>query len=716
MILHTTTHGRKPGSHQNLPIHITSSESARLNSFVAQRGYTTMAEHNVNQALWPNGMPNGDEDFTDFLDLGDFGINFEQFGMETEGSQQQPPNQQQTQQQQQHQHQTQQQHQHQTQQAQQAQSQQQSQSQQSDNSNDITMEDFPGMQQSFNTANSQPLQHMQHLQLQRQAMAGQNLGLATVFEHPHSRQGIYSRTIIPPTPSSIELHAGSHSMTNFLEQGNMYHQGMGTDPMVFTPLVSPAVTPLDTSFRVPEYSVSGAYFSPLTSPALDAQALGYMQRKLPKSLVEPAESSNLNPKKTATRRKSVTGRTPARVVRQSPSMKPQPGRRKAAAPSVPSLELTDAAIAEIVTKSPRTPVIWKGSLKIPTDHHISSSRDSSSADSISPEPLSESLMPPPPAPGSTHGKSPMLVAQQSQDKGLPSPLHPVPPTSKDRESLPTSKPKGKPATPASLMNMPKGLAPKGSSDSLRPSVVSNGTENTSSGATSPLDEQMTPRLSALQRSSASVTPSSSPMIEPKPAGTPSSGSLGARKDAKGHSKRGSISASPALQPKISPSIKPLLPEGLSASQSALILASKSNYEHIVSGNHNQLGLSYPEHLATNLTHKRTSHKIAEQGRRNRINNALAEIASLLPRRPSEKTGEPVGGAQSGSKASTVELAIEYIKELKGNLDRTTARLAEVEAELAAMKLEKGPPLSQPDTSAETQAADDIKTDVPLTEA
>src|SRR6186713_529554 len=41
--------------------------------------------------------------------------------------------------------------------------------------------------------------------------------------------------------------------------------------MVFTPLISPAVTPLDTQFRMPDYAVPGEYFSPLSSPALQAQ-------------------------------------------------------------------------------------------------------------------------------------------------------------------------------------------------------------------------------------------------------------------------------------------------------------------------------------------------------------------------------------------------------------------------------------------------------------
>ena len=114
---------------------------------------------------------------------------------------------------------------------------------------------------------------------------------------------------------------------------------------------------------------------------------------------------------------------------------------------------------------------------------------------------------------------------------------------------------------------------------------------------------------------------------------------------------------------------------VSPETSALLLASKSNYQNILEGTHLP-GVSYPETLSTNLTSKRTSHKIAEQGRRNRINTALQEIASLLPPQtppagaPSGSGGQAglmmTGSAaqQSNSKASTVELAIDYIKTLQ----------------------------------------------------
>lgn len=133
------------------------------------------------------------------------------------------------------------------------------------------------------------------------------------------------------------------------------------------------------------------------------------------------------------------------------------------------------------------------------------------------------------------------------------------------------------------------------------------------------------------------------------------------------------------------------------SQDALYLASKSNYQHILDGTLPS-GVSYPETLAENLSSKRTNHKLAEQGRRNRINTALKEIESLIPsefiqaRQAKEPaaTGTKLGekekekaSNQAVSKASAVEMAIDYIKDLKKSLDETTARLAATEAKLAA---------------------------------
>ena len=141
---------------------------------------------------------------------------------------------------------------------------------------------------------------------------------------------------------------------------------------------------------------------------------------------------------------------------------------------------------------------------------------------------------------------------------------------------------------------------------------------------------------------------------------------------------------------------------MSDDTASLLLASKSNYQNILEGTHLP-GVSYPTELSTNLTSKRTSHKIAEQGRRNRINSALQEIATLLPQSTSKDSGPEKSGSGDGenhegasakaaaqsanSKASTVELAIEYIKQLKRDLADANRRAEDAEKQLTTTKIE-----------------------------
>lgn len=117
----------------------------------------------------------------------------------------------------------------------------------------------------------------------------------------------------------------------------------------------------------------------------------------------------------------------------------------------------------------------------------------------------------------------------------------------------------------------------------------------------------------------------------------------------------------------------------------MLLASRSNYENIVSGHHLP-GVSYDSDLRNTLTSKRTSHKLAEQGRRNRINDALKEMQTLLPPKfaalaqedegngsgssAQNKAKGSSGAGQSGnSKAATVENAIDYIKHLQREVEQ-----------------------------------------------
>ena len=474
--------------------------------------------------------------------------------------------------------------------------------------------------------------------------------------------------------------------------------------MAFTPLVSPAVTPLEAHFNIPEYTVPGAYFSPLSSPALHAQnerPLIYDQRHTgttnspidmnAESYSAPGSSSILTRKSN---RKPPQKQRSTRSVKQSPIVKPRKSKRGSTT-SLPLQALSDISEPSNTQSAP---------LKATTSSsHSTVSTEESENGSISPEHLSEMAPPPIPPPGSA-SRSPYVQAQKNGRAG--------------------GFPLGSPATPASLMRLPSSPAvgqPSANQDvdmeefSL-PEAATAVPKPSLSRIETQSDGQITPTLSstgaktpgfqplpspAFTRPRLSTSASQSPQIDTINGSNGTNGT--SRKTpqiaARGTKKRtsSSVLVSPALLPRISPSIKPLLPGGsVSEDTASLLLASKSNYQNILEGTHLP-GVSYPTELSTNLTSKRTSHKIAEQGRRNRINSALQEIATLLPRKSGkdssgEKSGSgdgeenaiaKGGGAQSAnSKASTVELAIEYIRQLKSDLAEANKRAEEAEKKLS----------------------------------
>jgi hypothetical protein len=126
------------------------------------------------------------------------------------------------------------------------------------------------------------------------------------------------------------------------------------------------------------------------------------------------------------------------------------------------------------------------------------------------------------------------------------------------------------------------------------------------------------------------------------------------------------------------------------SAASQLLMSKSNYQNILEGN-KVPGVSYPSELSTNLTSKRTSHKIAEQGRRNRINSALQIMAGLLPGGDKGSAGEEVDkkeGKQANaqnSKASVVENAIVHLKNLEQENVDLKKEVEELKNQLEGLK-------------------------------
>ncbi|KAI9850421.1 MAG: hypothetical protein M1838_005698 [Thelocarpon superellum] len=523
------------------------------------------------------------------------------------------------------------------------------------------------------------------------------------------------RSGVPPTPNSVEMHGGAIAYYHHLDAQSQAmverYQRLKDDQTIFTPLVSPAVTPLEAQFAVPDYTVPGAYFSPLTSPALEAQqhvSQRPMYHHAPRSdtsattspvdmnfdlgPANPPSATSQPASSRKPRRRMSAPRTPARVVRQSPSMKPQRQKKPSSTVILPT-ELVEAA----------EPSSARGSgLNVPH------SRDSSGTESISPEPLSEILMAPPPAPSAASTSAPSRST--SVRTGSSTGLHPATPASlmklsnsSNHEADPaTRSPASRPSRAGESMAAEQAMEDLTLPEAARgshPQLSRVETQSTDRDLTPTSSAKRTPTVRPLNAPPTSVPGSANQSPSIHGLSSPLSTASGKKTEGKASGRVGkkrnstnSVLVSPALRPKISPSIKPLLPDGalVSAETSALLLASKSNYQNILEGNHLP-GVSYPEALSTNLTSKRTSHKIAEQGRRNRINNALQEIASLLPsssqRDSSSSGGEANAPAlttaaqQSNSKASTVEMAIDYIKSLQAELAETKGKLAVVEKKL-----------------------------------
>ncbi|KAH8430394.1 phosphate-sensing transcription factor PHO4 [Aspergillus melleus] len=530
---------------------------------------------------------------------------------------------------------------------------------------------------------------------------------------PHGQQ------VIPPTPNSIELQGNAATYPQRIEENQeMYdrYARLNEEQALYTPLVSPAMTPLETQFRLPEYTIPGEYFTPLTSPALEAQNansngypfpaaaqlsdMGFMPSPADNAI--PASSAPSSPGLTRKHRRgtSTTKTFSARAKKQqSPSVRPQ--TRKKSLLNINSDEVLNGLAQD--QGDPKNRPLGGSSLRF-------GSNESSGQDSVSPEPLSEPLMPPPALPPAR--RSPAVGPQSETSE-------PATPAMLMRIYRSQPSPNVAPQPPGQIQNGPSEshddimedvVLPEASTPAAhlsRPRVNRIDTSIRTEPASPATSASITPALeiksaSNTERSAGSLAPSPRAIAMPSPSG-PVAKKSDTPKLGPSNRKRPSLSsthASPNLRPKISPSIQPLVRgDGISGETSALYLASKSNYQHILDGTLLP-GVSYPETLAENLSSKRTNHKLAEQGRRNRINNALKEIETLIPAeffhmknakeealcnaKGVDKEKEKAGNQQV-SKASTVEMAIDYIKALKQELEETKGKLTAAETRLETSK-------------------------------
>lgn len=332
------------------------------------------------------------------------------------------------------------------------------------------------------------------------------------------------------------------------------------------------MTPLETQFRVPEYTIPGEYFTPLTSPALEAQ--NHSSTNYPFQTTQPHQNagyatSPLDPngltmtsappspavfkKQRQGRRPSTATRTGGRAAKASPSIHAKNWKKQTRNSQLIS--------EDIVNSSHNANVQELGSNRFGNNgpSSLRCSSNESSQDSVSPEPISEPLMPPPALPH----KSPAILPQGS-NAGTNAPATPATLMRITNRPQHSQDPSRQFSGQASLVTsdlqdepMEDMVLPEAATDiRRRPSridtaIITKEPSNNKSASNTPL-------MGPLSRQpSGSLTPGPRSAAMPSP-----SGPVPKKSESKASTrKRQSISsshASPALRPRISPSIQPLV--------------------------------------------------------------------------------------------------------------------------------------------------------------
>lgn len=332
------------------------------------------------------------------------------------------------------------------------------------------------------------------------------------------------------------------------------------------------MTPLESQFRLPEYTIPGEYFTPLTSPALEAQ--NHSSNNYPFQTTQPHQTAGYvtspldpngltmtsAPPSPAVFKKQRQGRRPSTATRAA-------GRAAKASPSIQAKNWKKQSknshlMPEEFVNNNNANVHEQGSNRY-VNNGLSSLRYSSnesSQDSVSPEPISEPLMPPPALPH----KSPAILPQVSDSSsGAPAtpatlmritnrPQHSQDPSGQfsGQASLVTSESQDEPMEDMVLPEAAADIRPRPSR--INTAIVTKEPSNNGSASNTPL-------MGPLSRQpSGSLTPGPHSATMPSP-----SGPVPKKSDSKSSTarKRQSISsshASPALRPRISPSIQPLV--------------------------------------------------------------------------------------------------------------------------------------------------------------
>lgn len=406
-----------------------------------------------------------------------------------------------------------------------------------------------------------------------------------------------------PTPMGSELYQMNDNAfmspldmpSDMPPSGGFNTDGYEDDDLLFTPLMSPAVTPgqpFSQAQMLQDHFTNTAYaeqFSPLSSPALNPTA------------DQQSKVTPLALGKSSSRKKRGSVEVPPRTsrTRPSPLLKAQNTRRKK---SLASAANPLDNLQEIVNK-------------------IDSAKQKSS--SPQGDAAASAAMPPPPIP---------ISGSKSA----------------------SSSPAFAPVTPASIMNMPSRRRQSGS---IPPSPVSS---------------LKSPHL---------IPALKSPQLHPTPSINPAVLSPNLPPTA-GHSRSSSVAASSPTNA-ISPSLKPILPGQMSADAVAR-LANKSNYQNILDGDSQSLGLTYASDIQSGIASRRSSHKAAEQKRRDSLKQCFDDLRRLLPE-------EIERGA---SKVVLLKKSHDYIMRLHEAMSSRDDAITRLRSQVRELKAKAGEPYEE----------------------
>jgi len=374
-------------------------------------------------------------------------------------------------------------------------------------------------------------------------------------QHQHQQQQQhFIPAFVPPTPTSFDMHGEVPSFLSQLQQHGLLNQQQQPHfpparkddaALAFTPMASPANTP-QYHFQ-PEFTVPGAYFSPLSSPMIHAQHqqramfyTGTAPNSTATSPVDPnvdVEMPIYDQQITASGfRRPTKKKKPAtpRSVMCGTTTKSRPAPKRKSSTMLASLVSTSAA-------------------------PVSSEDDGAGSASLSPEenppplpPPSQLSMGPPPRPptnGSSRTHSPAIHAQGPA--ATPKSLLLSRPPSQQRHNL-DEQPPPTPSERSHETGMLDELLLPESADtrSQRPSLA-------------PINTTVSEAEETPQVGEARKTPKLGPQSTPASAGgamTPGTLLVGGTTK-RGGGGRKKVGGGPRPPPRISPSIKPLLPEG-----------------------------------------------------------------------------------------------------------------------------------------------------------